>query len=429
MPTFIAPSLPDRACPSSDAGERVGRVVHAEVQARERQRARPARTAARPGSQAPSTRAPPRTRSWRARWGRTAASACRPAAAGPRSARPRPPHGELDRRVGDVRRGHGDDRAAPAPPPRRGRRAIPAPPSASHTAACSPSARTRAPRARPPACGRPCARGASRTRSRRRLGGRSRPGARPRRRARRRLVEVERDRPVLGLEVVEALVLADRAGRRAPCAGPASCSARHARGERLAALEADGDTRACRLPSVVLRRLDDLGEHPAGRAGARTRRASRGCPTRGARRSAACRPPCAPRRAPARCRRPGRRRGAGPGPCLARNLPTGVSRARAARAARRGSRRRRAARPRRPAPPPSRGARAPGAGRRGRARARRRCPRRRRRRGRSGRACGARAISGGAGAARRGARRLGAGARRAAAVPAGALRAAAWRRP
>ena len=141
--------------------------------------------------------------------------------------------------------------------------------------------------------------------------------------------------------------------------------------------------------SVLRGRLDDLGEHAAGRGGMQE----------GDARAADSRAGLLVDQP-----QPGRRERAQrlldvvhpvgdvvqPGAALGQELPHRGLGAERLRAARRGRRRRRAAPPRRPARRPSRGARAASRARRGRAPAPRRCPRRPRRHGRSRTASGRR---------------------------------------
>ena len=129
---------------------------------------------------------------------------------------------------------------------------------------------------------------------------------------------------------------------------------------------------------MCLHGLDELGQDAAGGLGVQERDLRP--PDAGPRRLVDQPQPRLARRAAARRSRPrpGRRRGAGPGPARRGTAPPACPR-RAAAAAPRGSRRRRAARPRRPAPRSSRGARAacrtPGYGARSRTRGRRPRPR------------------------------------------------------
>ena len=235
--------------------------MHAQVQARERRARRPACTAAGPAP-APSTRAPPRTTTWRARWGRTGRSACPPAAAGPRApaaAAARRPSAPCWPRTPWPRR---RPRGASAPAAARRRRSRPRRGRATPPRA-RPAARTTAPRARPPACGRPCARGGAGR-------GRRRSEAEPDPVLARvgvhvdDLVEVERDGPVLDLEVVEAL--SSPIGR-----APSACrrSLRASAVTRTPSAWPPWKPMEIRAVSfaipVVLRGLNDLGEYPAGR--------------------------------------------------------------------------------------------------------------------------------------------------------------------
>ena len=217
-----------------------------------------------------------RTRWWRGRWGRTAAETVGVSGGSPGSSGRRPAHGELDgvvERVG--RRPPPGPRAASAPARRGHRPAAPASPSASQQAACSP-VREKADADRAP---RAPARARVRRASRQRAGAARMPTGARARRARRAGYSAEAD-PVLFVldQHVDDLLEVQR--HRAVLGGRScqpSCRARRAAGEL------GRGTRALRtwLPmkpmlifwglssamSVSSGRLDDLGEHPAGRGG------------------------------------------------------------------------------------------------------------------------------------------------------------------